>query len=49
MDPQIIRDYFSRFMCQPRDREYPDLCQLPDLTEDTLLGNLRARFASGMA
>ena len=47
MDPQILRDYFSRFMCQPLDREYPDLCQLPDLTEDTLLGNLRARFASG--
>ncbi|XP_043231703.1 unconventional myosin-IXAa-like isoform X4 [Amphibalanus amphitrite] len=46
-EPQILRDYFSRFMCQPRDREYPDLCQLPDLTEDTLLGNLRARFASG--
>jgi myosin-9 len=40
-DSQLIRDYFLRFLYQPRDREYPDLCQLPDLTEQTLLENLK--------
>ncbi|XP_024085498.1 unconventional myosin-IXa-like isoform X2 [Cimex lectularius] len=44
MDPQLIKDYFCRFLYQPADREYPDLCQLPDLNEQTLLDNLRARF-----
>lgn len=47
MDPQLIRDYFYRFLYQPQDREYPDLCQLPDLNEQTLLDNLRARFNAG--
>ncbi|KAI9565582.1 hypothetical protein GHT06_009374 [Daphnia sinensis] len=46
-DPQVIRDYFYRFLYQPRDREYPDLCQLPDLNEETLMDNLRARFQAG--
>lgn len=43
-DSQLIRDYFLRFLYQPRDREYPDLCQLPDLTEQTLLENLKVNF-----
>ncbi|KAH9424357.1 Unconventional myosin-IXb [Dermatophagoides pteronyssinus] len=43
-DSQLIRDYFLRFLYQPRNSEYPDLCQLPDLTEQTLLDNLKARF-----
>ncbi|XP_049939192.1 unconventional myosin-IXa-like [Schistocerca serialis cubense] len=47
MDPQLIRDYFYRFLYQPKDREYPDLCQLPDLNEQTLLDNLKARFNGG--
>ena len=47
MDPQLIKDYFNRFLYQPKDREYPDLCQLPDLNEQTLLENLRARFLAG--
>lgn len=47
MDPQLIRDYFYRFLYQPQDREYPDLCQLPDLNEQTLMENLRARFLAG--
>ncbi|KAK9738513.1 Myosin head (motor domain) [Popillia japonica] len=47
MDPQLIKDYFHRFLYQPKDREYPDLCQLPDLNEKTLLDNLRARFTAG--
>ncbi|XP_076251183.1 unconventional myosin-IXb-like isoform X1 [Rhynchophorus ferrugineus] len=46
MDPQLIKDYFHRFLYQPKDREYPDLCQLPDLNEQTLLDNLRARFVA---
>lgn len=46
-DPALIRDYFYRFLYQPRDREYPDLCQLPDLNEGTLIDNLRARFQAG--
>ncbi|KAK5983968.1 hypothetical protein GCK32_021444, partial [Trichostrongylus colubriformis] len=29
------------------DREYADLCMLPELTEQTLLDNLRDRFNSG--
>ncbi|KAJ0175182.1 hypothetical protein K1T71_009323 [Dendrolimus kikuchii] len=47
VDPQLIKDYFQRFLYQPTDREYPDLCQLPELNEQTLLDNLRARFAAG--
>jgi len=47
MDPQIIRDYFYRFLYQPKDKEYPDLCQLPDLNETTLLENLKSRFNAG--
>nr|CAI5823164.1 unnamed protein product [Callosobruchus analis] len=47
MDPQLIKDYFHKFLYQPKDREYPDLCQLPDLNEQTLLDNLRARFVTG--
>ncbi|KAH9390648.1 Unconventional myosin-IXb [Tyrophagus putrescentiae] len=40
-DSQLIRDYFYRFIYQPRNSEYPDLCQLPDLTDQTLLENLK--------
>ncbi|XP_050309561.1 unconventional myosin-IXa-like isoform X2 [Anthonomus grandis grandis] len=47
MDPQLIKDYLHRFLYQPKDREYPDLCQLPDLNEQTLLDNLRERFVAG--
>ncbi|KAG9509135.1 Unconventional myosin-IXb [Fragariocoptes setiger] len=46
-DSQMIRDYITRFLYQPKDRQYPDLCQLPDLTEQTLLENLKARFEKG--
>ncbi|KOB73231.1 Myosin-IXa, partial [Operophtera brumata] len=47
VDPQLIKDYFQRFLYQPKDREYPDLCQLPELNEQTLLDNLKARFTAG--
>lgn len=46
-DSQLIRDYFLRFLYQPKDKEYPDLCQLPDLNETSLLENLKARFQNG--
>lgn len=45
VDAHLLQDYFLRFLYhQPRDRDYSDLCQLPDLTEQTLLENLKARF-----
>lgn len=47
MDSQLIKDFFQRFLYQPKDRDYPDLCQLPDLNEHTLLENLRVRFVGG--
>ena len=46
-DQRVIRDYFYKFLYQPKDKEYPDLCQLPILNEQTLLENLSARFHSG--
>ncbi|KAK6042215.1 Ras association domain protein [Cooperia oncophora] len=42
-----IDSFLSRFLQQPHDREYADLCMLPELTEQTLLDNLRDRFNSG--
>ncbi|XP_055612970.1 unconventional myosin-IXb-like, partial [Uranotaenia lowii] len=46
LDPQILRDFIP-FLLQKENREYPDLCQLPDLNESTLLENLRQRFEAG--
>lgn len=40
-DTGLLKDYFLRFLYQPKDREYSDLCQLPELTEQTLLNNLK--------
>uniref|UniRef100_A0A158Q830 Myosin motor domain-containing protein n=1 Tax=Elaeophora elaphi TaxID=1147741 RepID=A0A158Q830_9BILA len=42
-----IDSFLANFLTQPQDREYPDLCMLPELTEQTLLDNLKDRFASG--
>ncbi|VDK70855.1 unnamed protein product [Litomosoides sigmodontis] len=42
-----IDSFLAKFLTQPQDREYPDLCMLPELTEQTLLENLKDRFASG--
>ncbi|EPB69213.1 myosin head [Ancylostoma ceylanicum] len=42
-----IDSFLSRFLQQPHDREYADLCMLPELTEQTLLDNLKDRFNSG--
>ena len=46
-ESQLLRDYFKRFLySSPKDKEYPDLCQLNNLTEETLLQNLRERFSN---
>uniref|UniRef100_A0A158R5X7 Myosin motor domain-containing protein n=1 Tax=Syphacia muris TaxID=451379 RepID=A0A158R5X7_9BILA len=42
-----IDSFLAKFLTQPQDREYADLCLLPELTEQTLLDNLRDRFKSG--
>ena len=39
-----IQNFLSSFLVQPKDKEYPDLCNLPDLNENTLLDNLKRRF-----
>lgn len=45
---QKLKSFIVNFLNQPDDREYPDLCQLPDLTERTLLENLKARFEKNL-
>jgi myosin-9 len=45
--PNPIDNFLSSFLQQPKNREYPDLCNLPDLNENTLLHNLRSRFEKG--
>ncbi|ELU02860.1 hypothetical protein CAPTEDRAFT_5381 [Capitella teleta] len=45
--PNPIDSFLSTFLQQPSSREYPDLCNLPDLNERTLLTNLQQRFTSG--
>ncbi|CAB3408102.1 unnamed protein product [Caenorhabditis bovis] len=42
-----IDAFLTKFLTQPQDREYADLCMLPELTEQTLLDNLRDRFNNG--
>uniref|UniRef100_A0A0K0EKS2 Myosin motor domain-containing protein n=1 Tax=Strongyloides stercoralis TaxID=6248 RepID=A0A0K0EKS2_STRER len=42
-----IDSFLAKFLSQPQDREYADLCMLPELTEQTLLDNLKDRFNSG--
>ncbi|CAD6184254.1 unnamed protein product [Caenorhabditis auriculariae] len=42
-----IDAFLTKFLAQPQDREYADLCMLPELTEQTLLDNLRDRFNNG--
>ncbi|KAF2369108.1 Protein kinase C-like phorbol ester/diacylglycerol-binding domain [Trinorchestia longiramus] len=48
-ESQIIRDYFKRFLhSEHKEKEHPDLCQLSNLTEETLLHNLKVRFDNGL-
>jgi myosin-9 len=46
LDPHMLKEFLP-FLLQPENREYPDLCQLPDLNESTLLENLKQRFEAG--
>lgn len=46
-DNSVIDVFLQTFLQQPKDKEYPDLCMLPELTEQTLLENLRDRFNRG--
>ena len=39
-----VESFLSAFLQQPSHKEYPDLCNLPNLNETTLLQNLRSRF-----
>ena len=42
-----IDNFLGAFLRQPPNKEYPDLCNLPNLNESTLMQNLRARFEKG--
>lgn len=43
-----VADFLTSFLRQSTSsKEYPDLCNLPDLNEQTLLENIKARFTSG--
>ncbi|GMT28295.1 hypothetical protein PFISCL1PPCAC_19592 [Pristionchus fissidentatus] len=42
-----IETFLAKFLVQPPDREYADLCLLPELSEQTLLDNLKERFNNG--
>ncbi len=46
-DQNRVDNFLSAFLQQPKNKEYPDLCNLPDLNETTLLENLKARFENG--
>lgn len=43
----VIDSFLQKFLQQPKDKEYPDLCMLTELTEQTLLENLKERFDHG--
>ena len=43
-----VDSFLTNFLHQPRNRDYQDLCNLPDLNESTLLDNLKRRFNNGM-
>ncbi|XP_041367346.1 unconventional myosin-IXAa-like isoform X3 [Gigantopelta aegis] len=46
-DASIVDTFLMSFLRHPLgSKEYPDLCNLPDLNEITLLENLKLRFAS---
>jgi len=43
----IFLQKFLRQQYKKENKEYPDLCLLPELTEQTLMDNLKDRFDSG--
>ena len=46
-DTSAIDNFLGTFLKQPPNKEYPDLCNLPDLNENTLMYNLKSRFDNG--
>ena len=44
--PSPIDSFLSAFLQQNKSKEYPDLCNLPDLNEKTLQENLKSRFCN---
>lgn len=46
-DPNPVDNFLTAFLKQPTsNKEYSDLCNLPDLNERTLLENIKSRFLS---
>lgn len=46
-DQSVVDTFLMSFLQQPvGSKEYQDLCNLPDLNEQTLLQNLKARFSN---
>lgn len=45
-DSSSVDTFLSAFLQQP-EKEYPDLCNLPNLNETTLLDNMKHRFKNG--
>lgn len=44
-DPNPVDNFLTAFLTQPTsNKEYTDLCNLPDLNERTLLENIKSRF-----
>lgn len=44
-DPNPVDNFLTAFLKQPTsNKEYEDLCNLPDLNEKTLLDNIKSRF-----
>uniref|UniRef100_A0A336MC75 CSON014883 protein n=1 Tax=Culicoides sonorensis TaxID=179676 RepID=A0A336MC75_CULSO len=46
LDSSILRNFIP-FVLNANNRDCPDLCQLPDLSENILLENLKRRFEAG--
>ena len=45
-DPNPVDNFLTSFLKQPTNKEYSDLCNLPDLNERTLLENIKSRFVN---
>ena len=46
-DPNPVDNFLTAFLKQPTsNKEYPDLCNLPDLNERTLLENIKSRYSN---
>ncbi|XP_013418061.1 LOW QUALITY PROTEIN: unconventional myosin-IXa-like [Lingula anatina] len=46
-EPNPVDTFLSSFLKQRSGKDYPDLCNLPDLNEVTLMENLKLRFSNG--